>query len=88
MDATDPLELQMQTRQMPIPTPERSGRVRWYSAAQGYGFIEPDDGDEDVFVRHSAIEGEGFRSLNPDQRVRYRETSDGRGPRAVSVRPV
>ena len=63
------------------------GRVRWFSGEKGYGFIAPDDGGEDVFVRHSAIETNGFRTLHEDERVTYELGDDGRGPRALQVRP-
>jgi cold shock protein len=84
----DPL-LQRRTAEIRIePSHEdrRSGRVRWYSEEKGYGFLAPDDGSEDVFVRYSAIEGSGFRSLAEDQRVTFLTGSDGRGPRASDVR--
>ncbi len=64
----------------------RSGTVRWYSEEKGYGFLAPDDGGEDVFVRYSAIEGSGFRSLDEGQPVTFVTGSDGRGPRASDVR--
>ena len=63
-----------------------SGTVKWFSDQKGYGFIEPEDGDKDIFVHYSAIEGDGFRSLHEGQGVQY-ETSDGRnGPEARNVR--
>lgn len=86
----DPL-LQRRTAEIavePEPTPRRSGVVRWYSDEKGYGFLAPDDGGEDVFVRYSAIEGNGFRSLAEGQRVTFVTGSDGRGPRASAVRPA
>jgi cold shock protein len=63
-----------------------TGRVRWYSDEKGYGFIVPDHGGDDVFVRFSAIESEGFRSLRADHRVSFEPGHDGRGPRALRVR--
>ncbi|WP_368069667.1 cold-shock protein [Nitriliruptor sp.] len=71
----------------PGPDARRSGVVRWYSEEKGYGFLAPDDGSEDVFVRYSAIEGDGFRSLREGQAVTFVTGSDGRGPRASEVRP-
>jgi cold shock protein len=84
----DPL-LQRRTAEIRVETPpdaRRSATVRWYSEEKGYGFLAPDDGGEDVFVRYSAIEGSGFRTLSEDQRVTFVTASDGRGPRADDVR--
>lgn len=86
----DPL-LQRRTAEIAIqaePAARRSGSVRWYSEEKGYGFLAPDDGGEDVFVRYSAIEGNGFRRLAEGQRVTFVTGSDGRGPRASAVRPA
>ena len=47
-----------------------TGKVKWFNAERGYGFIEPEEG-EDVFVHYSAIEGKGFRCLEPGQKVEY-----------------
>lgn len=88
MPRSEPIDLQMRTRQMRVQATQQTGSVRWFNAEKGYGFIEPDAGGDDVFVRHSQIDGEGFRSLDPGQRVTFRVTSDGRGPRAFDVRPA
>jgi cold shock protein len=77
---------QLLTGEIRIATERRAGRVRWFSGEKGYGFIAPDDGGEDVFVRHSAIETNGFRTLQEDERVTYELGDDGRGPRALQVR--
>lgn len=53
-----------------------TGVVKWFSNAKGYGFISPDEGDNDVFAHFSSIEMEGFRSLKEGQRVEF-EVSDG-----------
>ena len=63
-----------------------NGTVKWFSDQKGYGFIAPEDGSQDIFVHYSAIEGEGFRTLQEGQAVDY-ETGDGRkGPEARNVR--
>ncbi len=74
----------------PAPTPDGrvTGEVRWFSQEKGYGFLVPDDGGEDVFVRFSALAGDGFRTLTGGQRVTYVPGDDGRGPRADDVRPL
>jgi len=63
-----------------------TGKVKWFNDAKGYGFIETAEGD--VFVHHSAIEGEGFRSLHEGQEVELDIEQGAKGPRAVRVRPV
>ena len=80
--------LQQRTQEIPLDDIEVSGRVRWFSQEKGYGFIAPDDGGEDVFVRYSSIEADGFRCLNGGQRVVFERSDDGRGPRALQVRPT
>lgn len=63
------------------------GKVKWFSAEKGYGFIEREDGD-DVFVHFSAVEGEGFRSLEEGQQVEFEITEGQRGPQAANVKKV
>jgi len=76
------------TTELPMVSQGRvSGRVRWFSAEKGYGFIAPVEGGEDVFVRYSAIEADGFRALETGTEVNFLVSSDARGPRAVAVRP-
>jgi CspA family cold shock protein len=62
-----------------------TGTVKWFSDTKGYGFIATADGD--VFVHHSAIEGEGHRSLHEGQEVELEVGQGPKGPRAVRVRP-
>lgn len=65
------------------------GTVKWFNASKGFGFISNADGGEDVFVHFSAIQSEGFRSLEEGQRVEYDVEPDPKNPsrmRAVNVR--
>ncbi|MFY9926490.1 MAG: cold-shock protein [Streptosporangiaceae bacterium] len=64
------------------------GTVKRFNADKGYGFITPDDGTPDVFVHHSAIDADGYRSLEDNQRVEYIVTQGDRGPRAEQVHPI
>jgi CspA family cold shock protein len=61
------------------------GTVRWFSRVKGYGFIQPDGQDKDVFVHFSAIRGEGYRNLNEGQRVEFVIEDTPKGPQAVEV---
>jgi len=63
-----------------------TGKVKWFNDAKGYGFIETPQGD--VFVHHSAIEGQGFRTLREGQDVEVEIGQGEKGPRAVKVRPL
>jgi CspA family cold shock protein len=64
------------------------GTVKWFNADKGFGFISSDDSSEDVFVHFSAIESNGYRSLNEDQRVEFEVTQGPKGPQAERVRPL
>ncbi|MEW6189395.1 MAG: cold shock domain-containing protein [Actinomycetota bacterium] len=63
------------------------GRVKWFSAEKGYGFIEREDG-EDVFVHFSAIQEEGFKTLREGEKVEFDIVQGDRGPQAANVRRV
>ncbi|AVL98952.1 cold-shock protein [Gordonia iterans] len=64
------------------------GTVKWFNAEKGYGFIAPDDGNRDVFVHYTEIEGNGFRTLEEDQRVEYELGQSDKGLQATGVRSV
>ena len=60
------------------------GAVKWFSQDKGYGFIKPDDGGEDVFVHHTGIAGEGFRTLDEGDKVTYEVAEGRKGPQATN----
>ena len=64
------------------------GTVKWFNAEKGFGFIAQDGGGPDVFVHYSAIQSNGYRSLDEAQRVEVEVTQGPKGPQADAVRPL
>jgi cold shock protein len=65
-----------------------TGTVKWFSDEKGFGFITPDEGSKDLFVHHSSIEADGYRSLAEGARVEYESEEGDKGPKAINVRVV
>jgi cold shock protein len=65
-----------------------TGTVKWFSDDKGFGFITPDEGDRDLFVHHTGIQMEGYRSLAEGLRVSYEEEQGDKGPKAVNVQKL
>ncbi len=65
-----------------------TGTVKWFSDEKGFGFIQPDDIGKDLFVHHSGISGDGFKSLAEGTKVSYDAEPGDKGPRAVNVRAL
>jgi CspA family cold shock protein len=65
-----------------------TGTVKWFSDEKGLGFITPDDGSKDVFVHHSAIQADGFRTLAEGAKVEYEAEDGPKGPAAASVSAI
>ncbi len=73
------------------PAKERDamlGTVKWFNQEKGYGFIEVDGTDKDVFVHYSSIETDGFKTLDQDQRVEFEIGEGPKGPQAEHVKPA
>ncbi|MBV8539156.1 MAG: cold-shock protein [Pseudonocardiales bacterium] len=66
----------------------QQGTVKWFNAEKGFGFIQVDGGGPDVFVHFSAIQGDGYRSLDENQKVEFESSQGPKGPQADSVRPI
>ncbi|MBN1256939.1 MAG: cold shock domain-containing protein [Planctomycetes bacterium] len=64
------------------------GTVKWFNDQKGFGFIVPDDGGKDLFVHHTNISAEGFRTLQENQKVEYEAAEGKKGPEAINVRGV
>lgn len=65
-----------------------TGTVKWFNADKGFGFISPDGNGPDVFVHHSAIQADGYRALEDNQRVEFEIVPGNKGPQAQAVRLI
>lgn len=65
-----------------------TGTVKWFSDEKGFGFITPDDQSKDLFVHHTAIQADGYRSLAEGTKVSYDPEQGQKGPQAQNVRPL
>ena len=63
-----------------------TGTVKWFNESKGFGFITPEDGSKDVFVHFSAIQADGFKTLNEGQKVDFEIIDGARGPQAANVK--
>jgi CspA family cold shock protein len=87
----------METPQRPSPTQGRigpegfvmaQGTVKWFNSEKGFGFIAPSDGSPDVFVHFSAIQSQGYKTLDEGQNVEFDVTQGQKGLQAENVRPI
>src|SRR5437868_13099406 len=65
-----------------------TGTVKWFSDDKGFGFITPDEGSRDLFVHHTGIVSEGYRTLAEGSKVSYEEEMGDKGPKAVNVQKI
>ena len=62
-----------------------TGTVKWFNDEKGYGFITPDEGGRDLFVHHTGINSQGFRTLEENTKVSFEQEEGDKGPKAVNV---
>jgi cold shock protein len=65
-----------------------TGTVKWFNDDKGFGFITPDEGSKDLFVHHTGISCDGFKSLSEGQKVEFDEEPGDKGPKAVNVKTI
>ncbi len=65
-----------------------TGTVKWFNDSKGFGFITPDDGKADLFAHFSAIQSNGFKTLNEGQKVTFDVVQGQKGPQASNIRPL
>ena len=65
-----------------------TGTVKWFSDEKGFGFVTPDEGGKDLFVHHTGIAGDGFKSLREGEAVTYDAEAGDKGPKAVNVQAL
>ncbi|HEY4073598.1 MAG TPA: cold-shock protein [Herbaspirillum sp.] len=65
-----------------------TGIVKWFNDSKGFGFITPDEGGEDLFAHFSAIQSNGFKSLQENQRVSFEVTTGPKGKQASNIQPI
>jgi len=65
-----------------------TGKVKWFSNAKGYGFIQAEDTEQDIFVHYSSITAEGYRSLNEGDAVEFELVAGEKGPKAENVSKI
>lgn len=64
------------------------GTVKWFNEQKGYGFITPEDGSKDLFVHHTGILIDGFKTLSENQKVEFDTVMSDKGPKAINVKPI